>query len=123
MSFLDELKKENIETIEDSIYLDKILNNNIIKSINNRFVKVYRLEDINYQLSDIEGKESILNNYMNLFNNLDKDIGVSIILSCKQNVENYFLELQNDELQYLRDAINETIDINIYKKGKCNTIK
>ena len=123
MSFLDELKKENIESIEDSIYLDKILNNSIIKSINNRFVKVYRLEDINYQLSDIEGKESILNNYMNLFNNLDKDIGVSIILSCKQNVENYFLELQNYELQYLRDAINETIDINIHKKGKCNTIK
>ena len=123
MSFLDELKKESIDTIEDSIYLDKILNNNIIKSINNRFVKVYRLEDINYQLSDIEGKESILNNYMNLFNNLDKDIGVSIILSCKQNVENYFLNLQNDELQYLRDSINETIDSNIYKKGKCNTIK
>ena len=123
MSFLDEIKKENIDTIEDSIYFDKIVGKNIIKSINNKYVKFYKIEDINYRLSDSEGKESILLNYMNLFNNLDKDIGISIILSKRDNIDDFYVEEKEDNLLNLRKAINETIKENIYKDGKCSIIK
>ena len=123
MAFLDEIRKESIDTIEDSIYFDKIIGENIIKSVNNKYVKLYKIEDINYRLSDIEGKESILLNYMNLFNNLDKDIGISIILSRRENIDEFYVEEKEDNLSRLRSAINETINENIYKNGKCNIIK
>ena len=123
MAFLDEIRKESIDTIEDSIYFDKIIGKNIIKSINNKYVKLYKIEDINYRLSDNEGKESILLNYMNLFNNLDKDMGISIILSCRENIDEFYVEEKDDNLSKLRKAINETINENIYKNGKCNIIK
>ena len=123
MAFLDEIRKESIDTIEDSIYFDKIIGKNIIKSINNKYVKLYKIEDINYRLSDNEGKESILLNYMNLFNNLDKDIGISIILSRRENIDEFYVEEKDDNLLNLRSAINETIKENIYKNGKCNIIK
>ena len=123
MAFLDEIRKECIDTISDSIYFDKIIGENIIKSINNKYVKLYKIEDINYRLSDSEGKESILFNYMNLFNNLDKDIGISIILSRRENIDEFYVEEKDDNLSNLRSAINETIKENIYKNGKCNIIK
>ena len=123
MAFLDEIRKESIDTISDSIYFDKIIGENIIKSVNNKYVKLYKIEDINYRLSDIEGKESILLNYMNLFNNLDKDIGISIILSRRENIDEFYVEEKDDNLLNLRSAINETIKENIYKNGKCNIIK
>ena len=123
MAFLDEIRKESIDTIFDSIYFDKIIGENIIKSINNKYVKLYKIEDINYRLSDSEGKESILFNYMNLFNNLDKDIGISIILSRRENIDEFYVEEKDDNLSNLRSAINETIKENIYKNGKCNIIK
>ena len=123
MAFLDEIRKESIDTISDSIYFDKIIGENIIKSVNNKYVKLYKIEDINYRLSDIEGKESILLNYMNLFNNLDKDIGISIILSRRENIDEFYVEEKDDNLLNLRSAINETIKENIYKNGKCDIIK
>ena len=84
---------------------------------------MYKIMDINYRLSDSEGKESILYNFMNFFNNTDKDIGVSIILTCKENVDEFYVEEKDDKLSSLRSAINETINNNIYRNGKCNIIK
>lgn len=123
MAFLDEIRKECIDTISDSIYFDRIIGENIIKSINNKYIKLYKIEDINYRLSDSEGKESILFNYMNLFNNLDKDIGISIILSRRENIDEFYVEEKDDNLSKLRSAINKTIKENIYKNDKCNIIK
>ena len=123
MAFLDEIRKESIDTIEDSIYFDKIIGNGIIKSVNNKYVKMYKIEDINYRLSDDEGKLSILSNFMNFFNNTDRDMGISIIMTCKQNVDEFYIEERDDNLSKLRNALNETIKENIYKNGKCNTIK
>ena len=60
---------------------------------------------------------------MNLFNNLDKDIGISIILSKRDNIDEFYVEEKDDNLSKLRSAINETIKENIYKNGKCNIIK
>lgn len=123
MSFLDEIRKEKINTIEDSIYFDKIIGENIIKSINNKFIKIYKIHDINYCLSDGEGKKSILYNLMNFFNNIDKDIGISIILSCKPNIDEFYVEKKENKNINLCNAINETIKENIYKNGKCNVLK
>ena len=91
MAFLDEIRKESIDTIEGSIYFDKIIGNGIIKSVNNKYVKMYKIEDINYRLSDDEGKLSILSNFMNFFNNTDRDMGISIIMTCKQNVDEFYI--------------------------------
>lgn len=123
MSFLDDIKKERINTIEGSVYFDKIIEGNIIKSINNKYVKVYKIEDIDYALSDPSGKESILHSYMNLFNNLDCEIGVSIILSCRENIDHFSVQKRSDGLDFLRDALNEAIDFNVYKGNKNKVIK
>ena len=49
MSFLDEIRKESIDTIEDSIYFDKIIGENIIKSVNNKYVKYLTIERSSYE--------------------------------------------------------------------------
>ena len=96
MAFLDEIRKESIGTIEGSIYFDKIIGDGVIKSVNHKYVKMYKIEDINYRLSDDEGKLSILSNFMNFFNNTDRDIGISIIMTCKQNVDEFYIEERDD---------------------------
>ena len=123
MSFLDEIRKERVDTIQGSIYLDKIINHNIIKSINNKYVKMYEIDDINYVLSDSEGKINILKQYMNMLNSFDQTIGISIIFNKKKNTDDFYIEKKVDNYDILRDALNENIKENVYNNGKSYIIK
>ena len=113
MSFLDEIRKEKVDTIQGSIYLDKIINHSIIKSINNKYVKMYEIDDINYVLSDSEGKINILKLYMNMLNSFDQTIGISIIFNKKKNTDDFYIDNKIDKYDNLRDALNENIKENV----------
>ena len=121
--FIDDIKKENNSTILQSIYFEKVINGNIIKSINNKYVRMYEISDINYTLNDIEEKINILKQYMNLFNNFDENVGISLILTKKNNTDDFLIDYKDDQYQNIRKALNETIEENVYKKGYSYIIK
>ncbi len=120
MSFLDEINRESIIDINNSIYFDDIIDDSIVKSINNKYLKIYKIYDINYLLADIEGKENILLKYMSFFNNLDYNHGISFVLKNRKNAEDYHIKVKDkdDGFNILRVSLNEVIDDNIYKKGE-----
>ena len=124
MSFIDEVRNEKTVDINNSIYIDKILDDSIIKSINKKYIKIYKIHDINYLLSDASGKENILIKYMNFFNNLDFTHGISFILKNRKNNQDYHLKIKDkdDGFNILRQSLNEVIEDNIYKAGE-NFIK
>ena len=97
MSFIDEMRKEKIIDITSSIYVDKILDDSIIKSINKKYLKIYKIHDINYLLSDASGKENILIKYMNFFNNMDFTHGISFILKNRKNNQDYYLKIKDKD--------------------------
>ena len=110
-----ELVKRDRNTIISSILIDEIYDEGTINSINNRYVKVFRISDINYKLSD----NSLLidNLYKNVLNSIDKNIELSLIIDSnklgkKFLDEKVLLKHKNDNLDYLRDGINETINKN-----------
>ncbi len=120
MSFLDDIRKERIIDISSSIYFDEILDDSIIRTIKDKFIKIYKIYDINYLLSSKEDKENILIKYMNFFNNLNYNYGVTFVLKNRKNTSDYHLRLKKEDDGYniLRESLNEVIDDNIYKVGE-----
>ena len=110
-----ELVKRDRNTIISSILIDEIYDEGTINSINNRYVKVFRISDINYKLSD--NSHLIDDLYKNVLNSIDKNIELSLIIDSnklgkKFLDEKVLLKHKNDNLDYLRDGINETINKN-----------
>ena len=110
-----ELVKRDRNTIISSILIDEIYDDGTINSINNRYVKVFRISDINYKLSD--NSHLIDDLYKNVLNSIDKNIELSLIIDSnklgkKFLYEKVLLKHKNDNLDYLRDGINETINKN-----------
>ena len=110
-----ELVKRDRNTIISSILIDEIYDDGTINSINNRYVKVFRISDINYKLSD--NSHLIDDLYKNVLNSIDKNIELSLIIDSnklgkKFLDEKVLLKHKNDNLDYLRDGINETINKN-----------
>ena len=110
-----ELAKRDRNTIISSILIDEIYDDGTINSINNRYVKVFRISDINYKLSD--NSHLIDDLYKNVLNSIDKNIELSLIIDSnklgkKFLGEKVLLKHKKDNLDYLRDGINETINKN-----------
>ena len=110
-----ELVGRDRNTIVSSILVDKIYDDGTILSINNRYVKVFRISDINYKLSD--NKKLLDEAYKNVLNSTDKNIEISLIINSKKLSKKFLdekvlLKYQNDNYNYLRDGINETINKN-----------
>lgn len=109
-----ELLKSDRMTIGDSILVEKIYNGEI-HSFGSRYVKVYKIADINYNLSD--DKSVIEEAYKNVLNSMDKNVEISLIIDSKKISERYIednilLKHRDDKLNHLRDAINENIKKN-----------
>ena len=110
-----ELVGRDRNSIVSSILVDKIYDDGTILSINNRYVKVFRISDINYKLSD--NKKLLDEAYKNVLNSTDKNIEISLIINSKKLSKKFLdekvlLKYQNDNYNYLRDGINETINKN-----------
>ena len=123
MDFLKDIKIEKIETINESIYLEEIIDDSIIK-YDNHYIMIYKIFDVSFTINSEEGRLDILKKYMSLFNNIDENIGATLIIKNKKNTNDYHIKLKDkdDNLNILREALNDTIDKNINKFGE-NHIK
>ena len=90
--FFRELNKKPKYTILDSILINDVTEDNIIVSINNRYVKIFKFIDINFCLQEMNRKREILDQYKRILNVLDTNVGLSIILRNRR------IELNNGVL-------------------------
>ena len=110
-----ELINRDRNTIVSSILVEKIYEDGSIHSIGSRYVKVFKIQDINYKLSD--DKHLIDEAYKNVLNSTDKNVEISLIINSKKISKKFLdekviLSNKNDGFDYLRDGINETIKKN-----------
>ena len=107
-----ELINRDRNTIVSSILIEKIYKDGSINSVGSRYVRVFRIGDINYKLSD--NKNLIDEAYKNVINSIDKNVEISLIIDSKK-ISKKFIEEKvmlkhcDDKFNYLRDGINETI--------------
>ena len=92
--------------------IEKIYSNGIIKLKKNKFIKILRINPINYNLkSDLE-KNAILNAYKIFLKTCDFDIQI-LIQSNKENLKNHILNIekniQKKENKYLKNIADDYI--------------
>ena len=115
--FFRELNRKPKYTILDSILISDVTDDNIIVSINNRFVKIFKFIDINFVLQEMNRKREILDQYKRILNVIDNNVGLSIILRNRRiDLSNKVLfELNDEKYIELKKAANETIKSNLNK--------
>ena len=115
--FFRELNRKPRYTILDSILISDVTEDNIIVSINNRYVKIFKFIDINYVLQEMNKKREILDQYKRILNALDTNVGLSIILRNRRiDLSNKVLfDTFGDTYKELKIAANDTIKKNIDK--------
>ena len=78
--FFRDLNKNAVMTLADSILISEVTEDNIIRSINNKYVKIFKFIDINFYLQERNKKREILDEYKKILNVLDTNVGLSIII-------------------------------------------
>ena len=99
-------------TVQQWLPIEKIYSNGIIKLKKNKFIKILRINPINYNLkSDLE-KNAILNAYKIFLKTCDFDIQI-LIQSNKENLKNHILNIekniQKKENIYLKNIADDYI--------------
>lgn len=111
-------------TVQQWLPIEKIYSNGIIKLKKNKFIKILKINPINYNLkSDLE-KNAILNAYKIFLKTCDFDIHI-LIQSNKENLKNHILNIekniQKKENNYLKkisdDYINYIKNLNLINKA------
>ena len=107
------MKKNKLEEcVQDYIPIQKIFENGIIKLKNNKYIKIIKIDPINFYLrSDLE-KQSILNSYKIFLKTCDFDIQI-LVQSSKQNLERNIKLIKENTIRekkgYLTNISNEYI--------------
>jgi len=108
---------------QDWIPIEKILNNGIIKT-NTKFIKILKVQPINYNLKSELEKQAILNSYKIFLKTCNFDIQI-LIQSSKENLEKNIFKIrkniQKKENKYLEKISENYIEyinsINLDKKS------
>ena len=102
--------KNKINSFQEWLPFDKILDNGIIKLKNNSYIKIIKVLPINYNLKSELEKEAILNSYKLFLKTCDFDIQI-LIQSNKEELSKHISHLkQESEKEYNQNLVY------IYKK-------
>lgn len=77
--------KNKINSIQEWIKIEKIFNNGIIKTKNNKYIKIIKIIPVNYYLKSELEKEAILNSYKNFLKVCNFNIQI-LIQSQKEDL-------------------------------------
>ena len=104
---------KNINSIQDWIPINYFLENGIIKLKNNKYIKIIKIEPINFNLKSELEKESILNSYKIFLKTCDFDFQI-LIQSNKEdlskNISYIKNNLKNKKESFLKSIANEYIN-------------
>ena len=117
------MKVEQIPSVQDYLPIESILEKGIIKLKDFSYIKIIKVNPINYNLkSDLE-KEAILNSYKTLFKGLKFDLQI-LIQSKKEDLTNHIEKIkinsQNENNKFINNYLNDYIN---YIKEKNNLNK
>ena len=87
--------KEKIITTQDWIPIEKINENGIIKLINNKFIKIMKVNPINFNLKSNLEKDAILNSYKIFLKTCNFDIQI-LIQSNKEDLNNHISKIKKN---------------------------
>lgn len=84
----------NINTVQQWMPYEKVLNNGIIKFKDNSYVKILKISPINFNLKSNLEKESILNSYKIFLKTCNFDIQI-LIQSNKEDLSKHISKIEN----------------------------
>ena len=107
------MKKIKNKTVQEWLPIEKIYNNGIIKLKKNKYIKILKINPINYNLkSDLE-KQAILNSYKIFLKTCQIDIQI-LIQSNKEDLSKHILNIQKNiskkENKYLKEISENYIE-------------
>ena len=112
-----------INSIQKWIPIEKILEKGIIKLKKNKYIKILKVNPINFNLKTQMEKESILNSYKIFLKTCNFDIQI-LIQSKKEDLTNHIEKIkinsQNENNKFINNYLNEYIN---YIKEKNNLNK
>lgn len=92
------INKKNNNSSQEWLKIEKIFDNGIIKTKDNRYLKIIKINPINFNLkSDLE-KEAILNSYKIFLKTCDFNFQI-LIQSNKVDLSNHFSQINNNLIQ------------------------
>lgn len=97
------MKKDKI-TVQEWIPIEKIFENGIVKLKNNKFIKIIKVNPINFNLKSNLEKEAILNSYKIFLKTCNFDIQILIQSSTEnlnKNIEKITDNLKKENKKYL----------------------
>ena len=110
MKKIDKVKNK---TVQEWLLIDEIFNNGIIKLKNNKYIKILKVNPINYSLKSNLEKESILNSYKIFLKTCQFDIQI-LIQSNKEDLSKHINNIQKNisknENSYLKEISNDYIN-------------
>ena len=95
-----------INSIQKWIPIEKILEKGIIKLKKNKYIKILKVNPINFNLKTQMEKESILNSYKIFLKTCNFDIQI-LIQSCKQNLDKNIENIKNNLKKENKEYLNE----------------
>lgn len=114
--------KEKIITTQDWITIEKINENGIVKLINNKFVKIMKVNPINFNLKSNLEKDAILNSYKIFLKTCNFDIQI-LIQSSKENLDKNIQIIKNNLEKENKKYLNEIAENYFEFIQKFNSIK
>lgn len=115
------MEKEKI-SVQDWIPINKIFNNGIIKLKNNKYIKIIKINPINFNLKSNLEKEAILNSYKIFLKTCNFDIQI-LIQSSKENLNKNIENIEKNLKQENKEYLNEIAEDYINFIQKFNSIK
>lgn len=104
----------NGNTTVTSIPYTNVFKNGIFCVLNHRYSRVYRINDINFKMSDLPMQNDIADQYSTFMGSFDDDVEIQVTLYNKKIALNEFkknllIKLHNDDLDVYRQELNEML--------------
>src|SRR5574344_602841 len=88
------MKKEKIYSVQSWLPFDEILDNGIIKLKDNSYVKIVKINPINFNLKSELEKEAVLNSYKIFLKTCNFDLQI-LIQSNKEDLSKHISSVKN----------------------------
>ena len=88
------MKKEKIYSVQSWLPFDEILDNGIIKLKDNSYVKIVKINPINFNLKSELEKEAVLNSYKIFLKTCNFDLQI-LIQSSKEDLSKHIFNIQS----------------------------
>lgn len=109
------MKKTNnqVGSLQDWFFIDEIFNNGIIKTKNNKYIKLLKIKPINYQLKSELEKSAILNSYKAFLKSYQANIQI-IIQSKKEDFSKHIQKIKKQNKK--ENSSNKKNMVNLSKQ-------